>query len=84
MLKISGLSEFAQIEKIVAANTAIMFICQKMTVWYCERLRSYQLICGDIPSTHVIKISELNDVLPLSAYRVQGEFTVTLKRYVIC
>lgn len=80
----SGLSEVAQIEKIVAANTEIMFICHKMTAWYSEHLRSYQLLCGDIPSTHVVKISGLNDVLPLSAYRVQGELMVTLKRYVIC
>lgn len=80
----SGLSEFAQIEKIVTANTEILFICHKMTAWYCEHLRSYQLLSGDIPATYVVKILELNDVLPLSAYRVQGELMVTLKRYVIC
>lgn len=80
----SGLSEFAQIKKIVAVNTEIMFICHKMTTWYCEHLRSYQLFCVDIPSAYVVKISELNDVLPLSAYSVQGELMVTLKQYVIC
>lgn len=80
----SGLTKFAQIEKIVAANTEIMFICHKMTAWYSEHLRSYQLLCGDTPSTHVVKISGLNDILPLSAYRVQGKLVVTLKRYVIC
>lgn len=80
----SGLSEFSQIKKIVTANTEILFICHKMTAWYCERLRSYQLLCSDIPSTYVVKILELNDVLPLSAYRVQGELMVTLKRHVIC
>ena len=39
----SGLPEFAQIEKIIAADAAILFVCHKMTAWYCEHLRSYQL-----------------------------------------
>ena len=80
----SGLPEFAQIDKIVAANAELLFACHKMTAWYCEHLRSYQLLYSDVPSMCVLKMSELNDVLPLSAYRVQGELMVTLRRYVIC
>ena len=80
----SGLPEFAQIEKIVAVNSDILFVCHKMSTWYCEHLRSYQLICDDVSSMCVVKMPELNDVLPLSAYRVQGELMVTLRRYVIC
>lgn len=80
----SGLPEFAQIQKIVAVNTEIMFVCHKMTAWYCEHLRSYQLVCNEVPSLVVVQMSDLNDVFPLSAYRVQGEFMVTLRRYVIC
>lgn len=55
-----------------------------MTGWYCEHLRSYQLLYSDVSSMFVVKISELNDVLPLSGYRIQGELMVTLRRYVIC
>lgn len=51
-----------------------------MTAWYCEHLRSYQLHCNDVTTMCVVKLSELNDVLPLSAYRVQGELMVTLRR----
>ena len=80
----SGLPEFAQIEKIIAADAAILFVCHKMTAWYCEHLRSYQLHCDDVTSMYVVNMSELNDVLPLSAYRVQGELMVTLRRFVIC
>ena len=60
----SGLPEFVQIEKIVAANTEILFVCKKTTAWYCEHLRSYQLIYSQLPC--VVKVSELNDVFPLS------------------
>ena len=80
----SCLPGFAQIEKILAANSEIQFVCHKMTSWYSEHLRSYQLQYHDTPSMCVVKLTELNDVLPLSVYRVQGELMVTLKRYVIC
>lgn len=72
----SGLPEFAQIKKIVAANADILFVCQKMTAWYCEHLRSYQLHCNDVTTMCVVKLSELNEVLPLSVYRVQGELVI--------
>lgn len=78
----SGLSEFSQIKK--TANTEILFICHKMTACYCEHLRSYQSTSYQLVVIVMVKISELNDVLPLSAYRVQGELMVTLKQYVIC
>lgn len=77
----SGLPEYAQIEKIVVANTEILFVCHKMTAY---DLRSYQLLCSDVTSMCVVRVSELNDVFPLSAYKVQGELMVTLRRYVIC
>lgn len=79
-----GLPEFAQIVKIVTANTEILFVCHKMTAWYCEHLRSCQLHYSDAPSMCVVNMSQLNDVFPLSAYRVQGQLMVTLRRYVIC
>lgn len=39
----SALPEFVQIEKIVAANAEILFVCYKMAAWYSEHFRSYQL-----------------------------------------
>lgn len=78
----SGLPEFGQITQIIAANPEIMFVCKKMTAWYREHLRSYQLSSMD--ASYVIKQSELNDIFPLSAYNVQGELMVTLKQFVLC
>ncbi|KAL6476596.1 hypothetical protein MHYP_G00150950 [Metynnis hypsauchen] len=72
---VPGLTGFAQIAQILAANSEIQFVCHRMTTWYCEHLRSYQLLYSDTPSMYVVKLSELNEVLPLSAYRVYCEFT---------
>lgn len=80
----SGLPRFVQIQKIVAGNKKICFICHKMTAWYSEHLRSYELEGGDIPSMSVVQLSALNDVFPLSAYRINGKLMVTLKQYIIC
>lgn len=80
----SGLPEFGQISQIVAANTDILFVCKKMTAWYHEHFRSYQLCYTDGPSMCVVKLSDLNDVFPLSAYKVQEKLMVTLKRFIIC
>ena len=43
----SGLPESPQIEKIVAANAEILFVCLKMTAWYSEHLRCYELHCNE-------------------------------------
>lgn len=80
----SGLPEFGQITQIVAANPDILFVCKKMTAWYHEHFRSYQLCYTDGPSMCVVKVADLIDVFPLSAYKVQGKLMVTLKRFVIC
>ncbi len=80
----SGLPAFVQIHKIVAVNVEILFVCHKLAAWYREHLRSYQLHCDSVTSMCVLKMSDLNDVLPLSAYMVQGELMVTLRRFVIC
>lgn len=79
----SGLPEFGQIIQIVAANPDILFICKKMTAWYHEHFRSYKLCHTDGPSMCVVELSDLNNVFPLSAYKVQGKLMVTLKRFVI-
>lgn len=44
----SGLPEFVQIEMIVVADAKILFACHKITAWYVEHLRSYQLHCNNV------------------------------------
>ncbi len=46
----------------------ILFVCNEMTAWYHEHLRSFELICDSSnPSLCVVQLKELNDVFPLSA-----------------
>lgn len=79
----SGLPAFGQITHIIASNTEIMFVCRKMTAWYEEHIRSYEL-CHSLGSFCVTKWSDLTDVFPLCAYKIQGKLMVTLKRFVLC
>lgn len=76
----SGLPEFGQITQIVAANPDILFVCKRMTARYQEHFRSYQLLYTDGPCMCVVKLCDVYDVFPLSAYNVQGKLMVTLKR----
>lgn len=81
----SGLPEFRQITQIVAVHTEIMFVCRVMSAWYHEHLRSYEVCYSDVTlPLCVVPLSELNDVFPLSAYRISGKLMVTLKRYILC
>lgn len=80
----AGLPDFRQIAKIVI-NTDIAFVCRLMTSWYDEHLRAYELCGNHLPTlSAVTQLSELNDVFPLSLYRVHGKQFVTLKRYILC
>lgn len=80
----SGLPEFAQITQIVAAPPDILFVCKKMTAWCYEHFRSFELCYTDGPSICVVKLPDLTDVFPLSAYKVHGKLMVTLKQFVVC
>lgn len=81
----AGLPSFRQIKQIVALNTEILFICNEMTAWYHEHLRSFELICDSRnPSLCVVQLKDLNDVFPLPAYTYGQHLVVTLKRHIIC
>lgn len=79
----SGLPDFRQIAKIVVINTEI-FVCKLMTSWYNEHLRAYELCRSHLSTFSVTQLSELNDVFPLSLYRVGDKQLVTLKRHILC
>lgn len=80
----SGLPDFRQITNIVVINTDVGFVCRLMTSWYDEHLRAYELCSSHLPTFSVTQLSEMNDVFPLSLYRVHGKQLVTLKRYILC
>uniref|UniRef100_A0A3B3SCE4 exodeoxyribonuclease III n=1 Tax=Paramormyrops kingsleyae TaxID=1676925 RepID=A0A3B3SCE4_9TELE len=43
-----------------------------MSAWYTEHLRSYELCSNHFSTLCVVKVSELNEVFPLSGYIVKG------------
>ena len=80
----SGLPEFKQITQIIAVNTNVLFICQVMTAWYSEQLRSYELCIPDSPTFCILQLTDLNDPFPLSPYNVQGKLMVTVRHFIHC
>ncbi|KAK2848117.1 hypothetical protein Q7C36_009799 [Tachysurus vachellii] len=80
----SGLPDFKQIAKIVVINTDIIFVSRLMTSWYNEHLRAYELCSSHLSTFSVTQLSELNDVFPISLYRVGDKQLVTLKRHILC
>lgn len=68
----SGLPEFRQITHIVVINTEIVFVCRLLSSWYVEHLHAFELCFSGGGSLAVTNLSELNDVFPLSSYRVKG------------
>lgn len=80
----SCLPEFQKITHIVINNSEILLVCRQLTSWYHEHLRAYELCTSGSGSLTVTQLSELNDVFPLSSYRVKGNVYVTLKRYILC
>jgi len=81
---LSGLPEFKVISQIVAVNSEVLFVCKPMSAWYIEHIRSYELCSSHVTSLCVIRMSELNEVFPLSCYIVKGRMVVTPKRYIFC
>ncbi|TKS90290.1 hypothetical protein D9C73_024421 [Collichthys lucidus] len=72
-----GLPQFSEIEQILLVDNQIVFLCKRHTSYYIEHLRSYELSPGNL-TVHLLK--ELNDTLPLSAYRADGKLLLTPKR----
>lgn len=81
--KFAGLPEFRQIARIVVINTEILFVCKLLTSWYTEHMRVNELCCSGAGGLTVTQLTELNDVFPLSAYKVKGNAYVVLKRHVL-
>ena len=76
-----GLPDFAEIVQLLILHGEVDFLVKKLSSWYIEHYRSYQL---DSPTNEVfiIKHSELEDYYPLSSYMVEGKCMVTLKRFI--
>lgn len=76
-----GLSKFSKIKQIYLVNHNVSFLCCDYESWYVEHLRSYELSTADT-SLSIHLQSDLNDTVPLSAYKIDDSLLLTPKRFI--
>lgn len=81
--QLSGLPEFHKIVIILVNAEEVMFICKRLSSWYIEHFRSYELVEGHCAETVVLDPDVLTDYHPLSAYKVGGKLTVTTRTFLL-
>nr|XP_054599134.1 uncharacterized protein LOC107389155 isoform X1 [Nothobranchius furzeri]XP_054599135.1 uncharacterized protein LOC107389155 isoform X1 [Nothobranchius furzeri] len=79
---LGGLPEFCEIIHMVILHNNPLFVVKKLSVWYIEHFRSYDLKCSPNKEVEVLEPKELLDRYPLVDYRIGGMRLVTLKRYI--
>lgn len=77
----SGLPDFAEILHICICRDQLHFIVHRLSGWYNEHFRSYELRASPSRETVLILLYELLDIYPLADYRVGSYRMVTLKRH---
>lgn len=77
-----GLPEFAEILQICVLRGKIYFIVKKVSAWYREHFRSFELDTSHVREVSLIEHGELLDDYPLAVYSVGGLRLVTLKRHI--
>lgn len=80
---LSGMPEFFKIVKCVVVQGNISFLCQKVTSWYTEHLRSYIIEENRYGEVCILDPDMLNDFHPLVAYTVGGCGVVTPKAFLL-
>lgn len=75
----SGLPEFYKIVTIVVDPEKVPFVSKKLTSWYLEHYRSFELVESIYADIEIFDPPALNDHHPLVAYTVGGKVLVTPK-----
>lgn len=78
LVQAGGLPKFSRIENILLVNNTPSFLCRNYECWYSEHLRSFELTSPGSYSVH--QLSELNDTVSLTAYKINGHLILTQKR----
>ena len=79
---LGGLPEFAEIIQMVILQDKLIFIVKKLSGWYMEHYRAYDLKTSPSKEVELGEPQELHDTCPLADYKIRGMRLVTLKRYV--
>ncbi|XP_036952445.1 uncharacterized protein LOC119018692 isoform X1 [Acanthopagrus latus] len=75
----SGLPEFYKIVTIIVNPEKAAFVVKKLTSWYLEHFRSYELMESIYANIEIFDPQALNDYHPLVSYTVGGRVLVTPK-----
>ena len=79
----SGLPEFHKIANILVNAEEVAFICKKLSSWYMEHYRSYELVENTCADLLVLDPDVLTDYHPLAAYTVGGKLMVTPRTFLL-
>lgn len=78
----SGLPDFGEILQICAVQERLYFMVRRLSGWYREHFRAFELSVHPTRETVLIELGELADDYPLADYFVGPLRLVTLKRYI--
>lgn len=75
----SGLPIFYTIVNIVITTDKVAFVCKKLSSWYLEHFRSFEVVEDIYTEPQIFALEDLNHHLPLVAYTVAEKNLVTPK-----
>lgn len=79
----SGLPEFHKIATILIDSEKVAFICKRLSSWYIEHFRSYELVEHTYADFLLLDPDVLIDYHPLAAYTVGGKLMVTPRAFIL-
>lgn len=80
----SGLPELIEkIATILVNAEEVAFICQRLSSWYVEHFRSYELVEHTCADPLVLDPDVLTDYHPLAAHTVGGKLMVTPRTFIL-
>ena len=79
---LAGLPEFVEITQMIVVKDNLLFIVRKLSAWYWEHYRAYELKPCPTRKLELVDQNELSDPYPLADYTIGGMRLMTLKRYI--
>lgn len=76
-----GQPEFFKILSIVVYSGKASFLSKKLTAWYSEHYRSFEVEDTNYGELAVLDVEELNHYCPLAAYSIGKKLWVTLRAH---
>lgn len=79
---LAGLPEFVEIIQMIVVKDNLLFIIRKLSAWYWEHYRAYELNTCPTKKVELVDPNQLADPYPLADYTIGGKRLITLKRYI--